>query len=129
MSEEKNNSLPDDDAGVYVISVAAEISGMHPQTLRQYDKLGLVSPSRTEGRNRRYSLRDIALLRAVQKLVGEGINHAGIKRIIELESAMANMAVEVAQLRIEVDALLKENPPKGLATRRKSEVIVYKEEN
>ena len=101
---------------------------MHPQTLRQYDKLGLVSPSRTEGRNRRYSLRDIALLRAVQKL-GEGINHAGIKRIIELESAMANMAVEVAQLRIEVDALLKENPPKGLATRRKSEVIVYKEEN
>ena len=119
---------PDDDAGLYVISVAAELSGLHPQTLRQYDKLGLVSPSRTEGRNRRYSLRDIALLRAVQKLVGEGINHAGIKRIIELESAMANMAVEVAQLRIEVDALLKENPPKGLATRRKSEVIVYTED-
>ena len=119
---------PDDDAGVYVISVAAEISGMHPQTLRQYDKLGLVSPSRTEGRNRRYSLRDIALLRAVQKLVGEGINHAGIKRIIELESAMANMAVEVAQLRIEVNALLEQNPPKGLATRRKSEVIVYTED-
>jgi len=123
-----DKTQPDDDAGVYVISVAAEISGMHPQTLRQYDKLGLVSPSRTEGRNRRYSLRDIALLRAVQKLVGEGINHAGIKRIIELESAMANMAVEVAQLRIEVDALLKENPPKGLATRRKSEVILYKED-
>ena len=128
MSDVEKNQLPDDDAGVYVISVAAEISGMHPQTLRQYDKLGLVSPSRTEGRNRRYSLRDIALLRAVQKLVGEGINHAGIKRIIELESAMANMAVEVAQLRIEVDALLKENPPKGLATRRKSEVIVYTED-
>ncbi|MEO0015998.1 MAG: hypothetical protein RL589_479 [Actinomycetota bacterium] len=127
MSEEKN-TLPDDDTGVYVISVAAEISGMHPQTLRQYDKLGLVSPSRTEGRNRRYSLRDIALLRTVQKLVGEGINHAGIKRIIELESAMANMAVEVAQLRIEVDALLKENPPKGLPNRRKREVIVYEEE-
>ena len=128
MSDVEKNQQPDDDAGVYVISVAAEISGMHPQTLRQYDKLGLVSPSRTEGRNRRYSLRDIALLRAVQKLVGEGINHAGIKRIIELESAMANMAVEVAQLRIEVDALLKENPPKGLATRRKSEVIVYRED-
>jgi MerR family transcriptional regulator/heat shock protein HspR len=128
MSDVEKNQLPDDDTGVYVISVAAEISGMHPQTLRQYDKLGLVSPSRTEGRNRRYSLRDIALLRAVQKLVGEGINHAGIKRIIELESAMANMAVEVAQLRIEVDALLKENPPKGLATRRKSEVIVYRED-
>ena len=123
-----DKSQPDDDAGVYVISVAAEISGMHPQTLRQYDKLGLVSPSRTEGRNRRYSLRDIALLRAVQKLVGEGINHAGIKRIIELESAMANMAVEVAQLRIEVNALLEQNTPKGLATRRKGEVIVYRED-
>ena len=128
MTEEIKNNQPVDDAGVYVISVAAEISGMHPQTLRQYDKLGLVSPSRTEGRNRRYSLRDIALLRAVQKLVGEGINHAGIKRIIELESAMANMAVEVAQLRIEVDALLKENPPKGLAKRRNSEVIIYKQD-
>ena len=128
MSDVDKNQQPDDDAGVYVISVAAEISGMHPQTLRHYDKLGLVSPSRTEGRNRRYSLRDIALLRTVQKLVGEGINHVGIKRIIELESAMANMAVEVAQLRIEVDALLKENPPKGLATRRTGEVIVYKED-
>jgi MerR family transcriptional regulator/heat shock protein HspR len=128
MSDELNNNVPADDAAVYVISVAAEISGLHPQTLRQYDKLGLVSPSRTEGRNRRYSLRDIALLRAVQKLVGEGINHAGIKRIIELESAMANMAIEVAQLRIEVDALIEANPPKGIARRSRSEVIVYKQE-
>ena len=61
--------------------------------------------------------------------IGEGINHAGIKRIIELESAMANMAIEVAQLRIEVDALLTQNPPKGLAVRKKNPVIVYKEEN
>ena len=128
MSDEINNEAPADDAAVYVISVAAEISGLHPQTLRQYDRLGLVSPSRTEGRNRRYSLRDIAVLRAVQKLVGEGINHAGIKRIIELESAMANMAIEVAQLRIEVDALLVANPPKGLVQRKRTEVIVYKED-
>ena len=128
MSDELKNEVQADDAAVYVISVAAEISGLHPQTLRQYDKLGLVSPSRTEGRNRRYSLRDIALLRAVQKLVGEGINHAGIKRIIELESAMANMAIEVAQLRIEVDALIEANPPKGIARRSRSEVIVYKQE-
>jgi MerR family transcriptional regulator/heat shock protein HspR len=120
---------PDDDAGLYVISVAAELSGLHPQTLRQYDRLGLVSPDRTVGRNRRYSLRDIASLRMVQRLVGEGINHAGIKRIIELETAMANMAVEVAKLRIEVDALLEQNPPKGLVTRKKSDVIIYKEEN
>jgi MerR family transcriptional regulator/heat shock protein HspR len=120
---------PDDDAGLYVISVAAELSGLHPQTLRQYDRLGLVSPDRTVGRNRRYSLRDIASLRMVQRLVGEGINHAGIKRIIELETAMANMAVEVAKLRIEVDALIEQNPPKGLSTRKKQDVIVYKEEN
>jgi MerR family transcriptional regulator/heat shock protein HspR len=65
----------------------------------------------------------------VQRLVGEGINHAGIKRIIELETAMANMAVEVAKLRIEVDALIEQNPPKGLATRKKQDVIIYKEED
>ena len=128
MSDDLKNEVPADEAAGYVISVAAEIAGLHPQTVRQYDKLGLVSPSRTEGRNRRYSLRDIALLRAVQKLVGEGINHAGIKRIIELESAMANMAIEVAQLRIEVDALIEANPPKGIARRSRSEVIVYKQE-
>ena len=129
MSDEIKSDQPADDAGVYVISIAAQISGLHPQTLRQYDRLGLVSPNRTEGRNRRYSLRDIALLRAVQRLVGEGINHAGIKRIIDLESAMANMALEVAQLRIEVDALVEANPPKGLVRRARSEVIIYKEES
>ncbi|MBF8252797.1 MAG: MerR family transcriptional regulator, heat shock protein HspR [Actinobacteria bacterium] len=129
MREDTEKNSLDDDAAVYVISVAAEISGLHPQTLRQYDRLGLVSPNRTEGRNRRYSLRDIALLRAVQRLVGEGINHAGIKRIIDLESAMANMALEVAQLRIEVDALIDANPPKGLMRRSRAEVILYKEED
>lgn len=129
MSDQIKSDQPADDAGVYVISVAAQISGLHPQTLRQYDRLGLVSPNRTEGRNRRYSLRDIALLRAVQRLVGEGINHAGIKRIIDLESAMANMAIEVAQLRIEVDALVEANPPKGLVRRARSEVIIYKEDD
>ena len=126
--ELSNEEHPDDDAGLYVISVAAELSGLHPQTLRQYDRLGLVSPTRTIGRNRRYSLRDIASLRMVQRLVGEGINHAGIKRIIELETAMANMALEVAKLRIEVDALLAENPPKSLKSGKKSGVIIYPEE-
>jgi MerR family transcriptional regulator/heat shock protein HspR len=128
MSEKKEEPHLDDEAGLYVISVAAELSGLHPQTLRQYDRLGLVSPSRTTGRNRRYSLRDIASLRMVQRLVGEGINHAGVKRIIELETAMANMALEVAQLRIEVDALLSENPPKSLPKKKKPEVILYNEE-
>ena len=129
MTQEPEDSEIKDDIGLYVISVAAELSGLHPQTLRQYDRLGLVSPERTEGRNRRYSLRDIASLRMVGRLVGEGINHAGIKRIIELESAMVNMALEVAKLRIEVDALIDANPPKGLAVRKKNNVIVYKDGN
>jgi MerR family transcriptional regulator/heat shock protein HspR len=116
---EKKISELDEEAAVYVISVAAQLSGLHPQTLRQYDRLGLVSPGRTTGRNRRYSLRDIALLRNVTKLVEEGINHVGIKRIIELESAMANLSIEVAKLRIEVDELL----------RKESKVVIYKEEN
>ena len=129
MSDELENKQElNDEAAVYVISVAAELSGLHPQTLRQYDRLGLVSPGRTTGRGRRYSLRDIALLRSVQKMVAEGINHVGIKRIIELESAMANLSIEVAKLRIEVDALLKENPPKSLVIRRDSNVIEYKKE-
>jgi MerR family transcriptional regulator, heat shock protein HspR len=129
MNEKNESHEIDDEKGLYVISVAAELSGLHPQTLRQYDRLGLVSPNRTEGRNRRYSLRDIASLRMVQRLVGEGINHAGVKRIIELETAMANMAIEVAQLRIEMDALLEENPPKSLKGKKKRDVILYEEEN
>ena len=115
----------DEELALYVISVAAELSGLHPQTLRQYDRIGLVSPSRARGRGRRYSLRDIALLRNVSRMVGEGINLAGIKRIIELESAMSNMAIEVAKLRIEVDALLESNPEKALVARRRTNLIIY----
>ena len=115
----------DEELALYVISVAAELSGLHPQTLRQYDRIGLVSPSRARGRGRRYSLRDIALLRNVSRMVGEGINLAGIKIIIELESAMSHMAIEVAKLRIEVDALLESNPEKALVARRRTDLIIY----
>jgi MerR family transcriptional regulator/heat shock protein HspR len=101
---------------------------MHPQTLRQYDRLGLVSPGRASGRGRRYSLRDIASLRNIQRLVGEGVNLAGIARIIELESAVANMAIEMAKLRTEVDALIEANPPKGLMRREVKPIVIYKEE-
>ena len=88
--------------------------------------MGLVSPGRTTGRGRRYSLRDIASLRNIQRLVGEGINLAGIKRIIQLEEAVASMAIEVAKLRTEVDALIAENPPKTLIKRSKDSIVVYK---
>ena len=120
-----NREQGDVELALYVISVAAELSGLHPQTLRQYDRIGLVSPSRARGRGRRYSLRDIALLRNVSRMVGEGINLAGIKRIIELESAMSHMAIEVAKLRIEVDALLESNPEKALVARRRTDLIIY----
>ncbi|MEJ5913118.1 helix-turn-helix transcriptional regulator [Pseudokineococcus sp. 1T1Z-3] len=82
------------------ISVAAELAGMHPQTLRQYDRLGLVEPRRTAGRGRRYSLRDVATLREVQRLSQEdGVNLAGIKRILELERQVRSLAGEVERLR------------------------------
>ena len=74
MSEKNEKLNPADDEAVYVISIASQLSGMHPQTLRQYDRMGLVSPGRTRGRGRRYSLRDIASLRNIQRLVGEGID-------------------------------------------------------
>ena len=93
-----------EDAKVYVISVAAELAGMHPQTLRQYDRLGLVSPSRASGRGRRYSLRDIATLREVQRLSqDEGVNLAGIKRILELEAELEGLKRQVEYLRAFVD--------------------------
>ena len=89
-------------AGVFVISVAAELTGMHPQTLRTYDRLGIVSPQRTSGRGRRYSAWNIAQLRQVQALSQEeGINLAGIKRILELQN-------EVERLRAELDEVTEE---------------------
>ena len=92
--------MASDDAQLYVISVAAELAGMHPQTLRQYDRLGLVQPGRTRGRGRRYSMRDIATLREVQRLSQEeGVNLAGIKRILELESEVERLTRQVEYLR------------------------------
>jgi len=96
--------VPHEDAQVYVISVAAELAGMHPQTLRQYDRLGLVSPGRARGRGRRYSLRDIATLREVQRLShDEGVNLAGIKRILELEDQVDRLRRQVEALRSVVE--------------------------
>ena len=93
-----------EDAPVFVISVAAQLAGMHAQTLRQYDRLGLVTPGRTGGGGRRYSARDVALLREVQRLSqDEGVNLAGIKRIIELESHVDALRQRVAELAAELD--------------------------
>jgi len=99
--------MADDDRPVYVISVAAQLAGMHPQTLRTYDRLGLVSPGRTAGRGRRYSERDVARLREVQRLSQEeGVNLAGIKRIIELESQVDALRARIAELQADVERVV-----------------------
>ena len=90
-----------DDAPVYVISIAAQISGLHAQTLRQYDRLGLVSPGRTPGGGRRYSLRDIAQLREVQRLSNQGVNLEGIRRVLALEGEVDRLRRRIAQLESE----------------------------
>ncbi|WP_299167307.1 heat shock protein transcriptional repressor HspR [uncultured Arthrobacter sp.] len=94
---------------IYVISVAAELADMHPQTLRQYDRLGLVTPSRAPGRARRYSQRDVNVLREVQRLSQEGVSLEGIRRILELENQVMALQHRVSELTEE------------LAQRRKSE--------
>jgi MerR family transcriptional regulator, heat shock protein HspR len=95
-----------EDTPVFVISVAAELSGLHAQTLRGYDRMGLVSPGRTSGGGRRYSMRDIALLREVQRLSQEqGVNLAGIKRIIELEHEVDALRTRLAELTEELAAV------------------------
>ena len=101
-----------DDTPVYVISAAAELSGLHPQTLRQYDRLGLVSPDRAPGRGRRYSARDIELLREVQRLSqDEGVNLAGIKRIRELQDQVEDLAAQVSVLEQQLAAALATSIP------------------
>ena len=92
------------DAKVLVISVAARMAGMHPQTLRQYDRLGLVQPGRAAGGSRRYSARDVALLQEIQRLSqDEGVNLAGIKRIIELEQTVAALKARIQELESELE--------------------------
>lgn len=94
---------------LYVISVAAELAGVHPQTLRIYERKGLLDPARTAGGSRRYSDEDIARLERIQELTNEGLNLAGVRRVLELEAELARLRAELDQLterhRSEVDQL------------------------
>lgn len=98
---------------VYVISVAAELTGVHPQTLRIYERKGLVSPTRTSGGNRRYNDADIALLRRIAQLTADGMNLSGVKRVLALEARVAELETEVDELRSvhrgEVEAIRRNN--------------------
>jgi MerR family transcriptional regulator/heat shock protein HspR len=112
------------EARTFLISVAAELAGMHAQTLRTYDRLGLVSPSRTSGGGRRYSERDVDLLRQVQRLSqDEGVNLAGIKRIIELSNQVEALQAKVHELAEEVVAL-RANQRREVAVVPKSTALV-----
>ncbi|MEO6310061.1 MAG: MerR family transcriptional regulator [Leifsonia sp.] len=88
----------DEFSRVFVISTAAELAGMHPQTLRQYDRLGLVSPGRTPGKSRRYSMRDVAKLREIAELGAEGVSLEGIRRILELEDRVRGLESRMREL-------------------------------
>lgn len=121
----------DFDAKILAISAAAELAGMHPQTLRQYDRLGLVEPARTPGGGRRYSARDVAQLREVQRLSqDEGVNLAGIKRIMDLEREVALMRAELAaaveELRSAHAQLAELRAITGPFQRRSTDIVLWK---
>jgi MerR family transcriptional regulator/heat shock protein HspR len=132
----------DADDPVLTIAVAAELAGMHPQTLRQYDRLGLVVPRRTAGKSRRYSLREVAQLREVQRLSGEGVSLEGIRRILELENEAAALRTRVRELESALATELLNRPGsrvfastangdvlplrQGVRAQRRTEVVVWR---
>jgi MerR family transcriptional regulator, heat shock protein HspR len=93
---------------VYVISVAAELAGVHPQTLRIYERKGLVEPARTQGGSRRYSEADIELLRRIQELTDQGLNLAGVQRVLELEAEIIHLRRELSEARRDADTAVEE---------------------
>ena len=99
---------PEPDRAVYVISVAAELAGVHAQTLRIYERKGLLEPARPPGGSRRYSEIDIALLRRIQELTNEGLNLAGVKRVLDLEQRLIQLEVEMRELRAAANATVME---------------------
>ncbi|MFN8072452.1 MAG: helix-turn-helix transcriptional regulator [Mycobacterium sp.] len=111
-----------DDARTFLISVAAELAGMHAQTLRTYDRLGLVTPQRSAGGGRRYSERDVEVLREIQRLSqDEGVNLAGIKRIIELTNQVEALQARISEM---ADELSRSRPRRDLAVVPKSTAVV-----
>lgn len=100
--------MPRRDQAVYVISVAAELAGVHPQTLRIYERKGLVEPARTGGGSRRYSDEDVALLRRIQSLTNEGLNLAGVKRVLALQDEIAALRSQLEQARREAEEAAEE---------------------
>ena len=125
---DKPKEARDAENQVFVISVAAELAGMHAQTLRNYDRLGLVTPQRTTGGGRRYSARDVALLREVQRLSqDEGVNLAGIKRIIELTNQVEALQHRINELAAEIIELSRNR--QALVPQRNTALVVWQPKN
>lgn len=120
---------PGPDAKVFVISVAAELSGLHPQTLRTYDRLGIVSPGRTGGGGRRYSLSDIELLRDVARLTAEGLGLEGVKRVLDLQHTVLALQERVTRLEGELAAAheaLASTPNLPVRVSNQQQVVVWR---
>ena len=114
----------DENTPIFAIAMASELAGMHPQTLRQYDRLGLVSPDRTAGKSRRYSMRDVAQLREIARLSAEGLNLEGIRRIIGLENQVTALATRVRELETALaDEMLNRPGRRVFAARESGDVI------
>lgn len=112
---------------MFAIAIAADLAGMHPQTLRQYDRLGLVSPTRTAGQSRRYSMRNVVQLREIARLSGEGLNLEGIRRILELENEVTDLRRRVRELETALaDELLAKPGRRVFAAGSEGEVISLK---
>jgi MerR family transcriptional regulator/heat shock protein HspR len=117
----------DGESPLFVISVAAELAGMHPQTLRQYDRMGLVSPKRTAGKSRRYSMRDVAQLREIQQLSSEGVSLEGIRRVLGLENEVTELRARVRELeRALADEMLNRPGRRVFAAGAHGEVVSLK---
>ncbi|RYP86762.1 MerR family transcriptional regulator [Nocardioides guangzhouensis] len=112
--------MPAPDVGVYVISVAAQLTGLHPQTLRTYERMGLILPDRTGGGGRRYSHRDIEMLRVIADLTASGIGIEGVRRILDLENRLAALSARNEELVVELEAT-REALRQALAARRTPE--------
>ena len=132
----------DESSPIFAIAVAAELSGLHPQTLRQYDRLGMVSPRRTAGQSRRYSMRDVVQLREIARLSSEGLNLEGIRRILELENQVTALQTRVRELESALADELLNRPGRrvfaagtegevvplraGVRVRRQNQVVIWR---
>jgi MerR family transcriptional regulator/heat shock protein HspR len=123
-----------DNAPVFAISVVAQLTGMHPQTLRQYDRVGLVTPQRTSGGGRRYSARDVDRLREIQRLSADGVGLSGVKRILDLERLSDDLTARVVDLEAELEATRQHvaqlqrhaTPGSEIAVRDRATVVLWR---